>query len=185
MMKTRMQSILWGILAAILIGCSPVFATDSVNPSNNGVVEQELQMVSATPNLKDVLVTSAPIEKDVVELALPVDTATPNPSEPPKDEPVISNLTLQNLVDQAKADLAERLSIHIDEINLVEARRVTWPDGSLGCPQPGRQYPQVLTAGYLVLLEANGIQFEYHGSENTIFYCNNPKSPVPGTPLDQ
>jgi hypothetical protein len=118
-------------------------------------------------------------------MELPVVIETANPSEPSMDEPVISNSTLQKLVDQAKADLAERLSIHIDAINLIEARRVTWPDGSLGCPQPGMQYPQVLTPGYLVLLEANGIQFEYHTSESNIFYCKNPRPPISGTPLDQ
>jgi hypothetical protein len=98
---------------------------------------------------------------------------------------VISNPAIQNLVDQAKADLAERLTIGIEEIDLIETRQVVWPDGSLGCPQPGMQDIQVLTPGTLILFEANGIQFEYHAGERSILYCKKPRPPVSGTPLDQ
>ena len=38
---------------------------------------------------------------------------------------------LQNLIDQAKTDLAQRLSVSITEIIVLDAKEVTWSDSSL------------------------------------------------------
>ena len=90
---------------------------------------------------------------------------------------------LQNLIEKARADLANRLTVSANEISLVEATSVTWPDSSLGCPQEGMVYTQVLTPGYLILLEQGGTTFEYHaGNRDTITTCENPSLPVPGSP---
>jgi hypothetical protein len=90
---------------------------------------------------------------------------------------------LQDLIGKAIADLANRLSIPADEISLVEATPVVWPDSSLGCPEKGMAYAQVLTPGYLVLLEHGDMRYEYHSSlKGPVTYCPNPTPPVPGTP---
>jgi hypothetical protein len=90
---------------------------------------------------------------------------------------------LQGLIEKAKDDLAKRLSIRVTEITLIEATGVIWPDSSLGCPQKGRAYAQVLTPGYLILLEFMNYKYEYHaGKGPEVIYCINPTSPVPGTP---
>ena len=47
---------------------------------------------------------------------------------------------LQSFVRQAQQDLAKRLSVPVDQIELVEVRDVIWPDKGLGCPQPGMAY---------------------------------------------
>lgn len=92
---------------------------------------------------------------------------------------------MQNLIAKAMEDLAQRLSISRSQINLVEAKGVVWPDSSLGCPQPGMAYAQVLTPGYLFILSADDIEFEYHASRGTeVIYCENPNPPIPGTPDD-
>ena len=92
---------------------------------------------------------------------------------------------LPKLIELAKADLADRAAIPLDQITLVDARPVVWPDASLGCPQPGMQYAQVLTPGYLVLLAARGKQYEYHaGRGAAIIYCPDPTPPVPGESPD-
>ena len=94
--------------------------------------------------------------------------------------------SLESLIEKAKENLAQRLSVPITKIDLVEAKPVTWPDASLGCPQPGMMYAQVLMGGYLILLEANGKIYEYHTSKGTeVIYCENPMPPVEGTPTDQ
>jgi hypothetical protein len=91
----------------------------------------------------------------------------------------------QNLIAKAREDLAQRLSISISRIILVEAKEVVWPDSSLGCPQPGMAYAQVLTPGYLIVLSAGDIEYEYHASRGAeVIYCENPNPPVPGTPDD-
>jgi hypothetical protein len=86
---------------------------------------------------------------------------------------------LERLAEMARQDLAQRLAIPITQTRLVKATQVVWPDTSLGCPQPGMAYAQVLTPGYLILLEANYMKYEYHAGENaSVFYCENPKPPV-------
>ena len=90
---------------------------------------------------------------------------------------------LQSLIETAKEDLTRRLSISMTQISLVEATEVVWPDSSLGCPQEGMAYAQVLTPGYLIRLESGNKEFEYHASKGTfITYCENPSPTIPGTP---
>ncbi|MBI5943986.1 MAG: hypothetical protein HY864_06430 [Chloroflexi bacterium] len=91
----------------------------------------------------------------------------------------------ESLVDLAKQDLAQRLSIPAGDISVVDAREVTWSDGSLGCPQSGMMYAQVLTPGYLIKLVYDGREFEYHaGKDKALSYCKNPIPPVEGAPVD-
>jgi hypothetical protein len=79
-------------------------------------------------------------------------------------------------VDQAKADLARRLAVPVAEVRLVSSTEVTWPDSSLGCPEPGMHYAQVLTNGTRIILSAAGKQYEYHsGPRRAPFLCENPR----------
>lgn len=66
------------------------------------------------------------------------------------------------MVEKTKADLMERLGVLKEEIRIVDAKAVTWPDASLGCPKRGVMYVQMLTDGYVIQLEANGQKYEYH-----------------------
>jgi hypothetical protein len=86
---------------------------------------------------------------------------------------------LQKLVIMAKEDLAQRLSLSVTEIKLIEIAEAEWSDSSLGCPQPGMDYLQVITPGYLILLESNGTQYEYHSNRDTYaVYCENSNPPL-------
>ena len=79
---------------------------------------------------------------------------------------------MQALVDQAVADLATRLKIDAASIVTVSAQAVSWPDGSLGCPQPGMVYTQVMVDGALIQLSANGTTYSYHsGGPRAPFLC--------------
>ncbi len=82
--------------------------------------------------------------------------AMPTPPDP----------AMQRLVEQAKADLARRLSITEDRIELVSALQVDWPDTSMGCPQPGGEYLHVWVVGELIRLRAEGRVYEYHSGPN-------------------
>jgi hypothetical protein len=97
--------------------------------------------------------------------------------------PVTPNL--EKLIETAKADLASRLSLSAEEILVLEATSVTWPDASLGCPREGMLYAQILSPGYLIRLQSGDREFDYHaGRGGKVFYCENPKPPVPGMPGD-
>lgn len=60
------------------------------------------------------------------------------------------------------SDLADRLEIAAEAVSVVEVEEVTWPDSSMGCPQPGYMYLQVITPGYRIVLEAQGQTYNYH-----------------------
>ena len=89
--------------------------------------------------------------------------------------------TENQLVVYAKEDLAKRLGIPIDEIELITMESVTWRDGSLGCPKPGMQYTQALVNGSLIMLSVDERQYRYHsGRGGTPFLCENkPDPPLP------
>ena len=84
------------------------------------------------------------------------------------------------LVDRAKADLAKQLSVAAADIKVLAAEAVTWPDGSLGCPQPGMMYTQALVAGYFIRLQVGQTIANYHGGgQGEPFRCASSKY-IPG-----
>jgi hypothetical protein len=97
--------------------------------------------------------------------------------------PTPSGDVIQSLVDKAKNDLSQRLSLSVTQINLVEVSEVEWSDSSLDCPEPGISYMQVITPGYRILLEGNGTTYEYHSNRDTyLVYCEGPTPILPPKP---
>ena len=72
-----------------------------------------------------------------------------------------SDVTAQ-IVAAAKERLASELDTSVEVVEIIAVEPVEWSDTSLGCPEPGQMYAQVITPGYRVLLEAEGEQFEVH-----------------------
>ena len=76
------------------------------------------------------------------------------------------------IVAPAKSDLATRLGVDPDELEVVSAETVTWPDGSLGCPEPGMSYTQALVDGSKVVLGHDDRVYVYHaGADGEPFLC--------------
>ena len=72
----------------------------------------------------------------------------------------------------AITDLATRLGVAADEIEVVSHVEMEWPDASVGCPQPGMRYAQVLTNGTLTVLSVAGTEYRYHaGGRRPPFLC--------------
>lgn len=98
-------------------------------------------------------------------------------------EPNVSDLQdsfLDEMVTKAKEDLADQFSIELDQINLLEVREVTWPDSSLGCPQPGMVYSQVPQEGLLIRLGVGDRMYFYHsGGSQDPFLCEDSSRIVP------
>lgn len=109
------------------------------------------------------------------------EVATATPAQPASDEsplpePESSPLPtpLANPARAAAVDfLARELGVSADQITVVSSEAVDWPDASLGCPEPGVMYAQVITPGYKFVLEAGGETYEVHTDEhgNNVVRC--------------
>lgn len=86
----------------------------------------------------------------------------------------------RQIIMQAKKDLAQRLSVEVDQINLLEIREVIWPDSSLGCPQSGTVYNQVPQNGLLIRLGVEGRMYFYHSTGTQApFLCEGTSQVIP------
>jgi len=87
-------------------------------------------------------------------------TASAPTVPPPTATPAPVNLTpAQKNAIQA---LAAALGIAVDQIKIISAEAVEWPDGCLGVSRSDMMCIQVITPGFRIVLEANGQQYEYH-----------------------
>ena len=60
------------------------------------------------------------------------------------------------------ADAAKRFKVAESAVVLTRAEQLTWSDGSLGCPEPGRTYTQMLVPGFRVVAKTDAGELAYH-----------------------
>lgn len=75
-------------------------------------------------------------------------------------------------VDLAVSALQQQTGQSKEEISLSGIRPVEWSDSSLGCPQPGMSYLQVITPGYLVILDVDGKEHSVHVGRESAVVCD-------------
>ena len=69
----------------------------------------------------------------------------------------------QALVERAKALVETETGVAATNLSVTNLEPVEWNDASLGCPQPGRMYAQVVTPGYRVTLAGpSGENYDVH-----------------------
>jgi hypothetical protein len=68
----------------------------------------------------------------------------------------------QQVVAAALQDAATQLGVAASELSLQQIEAREWGDSSLGCPQPGNLYSQIVTPGFLIVINSRGKQLEYH-----------------------
>jgi hypothetical protein len=147
----RVVWIFLSILLVLVSGCAPSPADAPSEPQAPPAEETSAPAISTSP-----------AQGDVTEM-------TPS---------TLAGAGMQDLIDKAIADLAQRLSIPTDQIKSMEAREVVWPDASLGCPQPDMVYEQVPVEGLLIRLSVGKEIYFYHtGSAADPFLCES-TSPV-------
>ena len=108
----------------------------------------------------------------------PAGFAMPTSEIDNKAEPVEKSLSKK--VAAAVADLSERAGVSPDAITVTRASFVNWGSSAVGCPKEGMEYMQVIVPGVLVLLEAGGKIYRYHGSEKSeLFFCPDDRAEAP------
>lgn len=109
-----------------------------------------------------------------------VEAPTPEPTGTPAPEPEDPGTDRPPEVTAAITDLAEHLDIAAEDVAVVSYEDVTWPDGALGCPEPGMSYTQALVPGTRLVLEA-GVVGVLHpaGREPDLVRCDRaPQEPA-------
>ena len=99
---------------------------------------------------------------------------TPTVSLPPPPQPGTTGGQADvpgALLDQVRADAAQRAGVAPADVRIVSSTAQTWGDGSLGCPQPGESYIQVTVDGFQIFAEAGGRTFDYRTSRTGVRLC--------------
>ncbi|WNB84684.1 hypothetical protein [Cellulomonas sp. ATA003] len=144
-------------MALVVSGC----AGTTADPDAPGGSEGSAPDASGEPG------PSGPTEDPEPSTTAPRPTPTqlplPDRPDPPSStqQPAPDDLTAA-----AVLDLAAHLGVPAEEVSVVRVEEVTWPDGSLGCPEPGVLYTQAIIDGTLIVLGAGGSNFRYHASEH-------------------
>ena len=100
---------------------------------------------------------------------------------PPRPAPAEPVSPPDDAIADAIVDLADRLGVGVDAVELLDARLVTWRDGSVGCPEPGLAYTQAEVPGSLIVLRVGESSYRYHAAGGaSFFYCDTPQAPLEG-----
>ena len=84
---------------------------------------------------------------------------SPEPEVAAQDTP--SGEVPADFLDKVIGDLVEKEGLQRDDIQVERAESVIWPDGALGCPQPGDMYTQAQVPGYWVVLRVGDNRYDY------------------------
>ncbi|QIM21842.1 hypothetical protein G7075_13075 [Phycicoccus sp. HDW14] len=94
---------------------------------------------------------------------------------PPADDALPPGLADRPAVKAALEDAAGRSGIAPGTVEIAGYQRVTWSDGSLGCPKKGMAYPQMTVEGELLRLSIGQRVLEYHARAGGSFaFCASP-----------
>lgn len=94
-------------------------------------------------------------------LAQGADVNRPEPEPVPEPPPPITGEAPRELVDRVLRDAAALAGVNPSSLRVVRDESVTWPDGALGCGEPGREYIQMLVPGYWIVVALGDRQFDY------------------------
>lgn len=174
----RQEWKLWvvvGLLMVLAVGCAaPAPEATPTSPAAETPMEEEENTADATE-------TPEPPEDEEAEpeSTTPVTTARPTRGAPSNVEAIpatdlpqgaITGEVPEDLLEEIMADLVDTADVSAQDVEVLQAEAVTWSDGSLGCPQPGMFYTQMLVSGYRVVLSVDGKEYDYHASDDGQFF---------------
>ena len=89
------------------------------------------------------------------------------------------NVVPQSALDQILAEASRLAAAPVADLTVESQEAVTWPDGSLGCPEPGMMYTQALVDGYRVIIGFGDKRYDFRGSGNSFRLCDPGGRPAP------
>ncbi len=120
----------------------------------------------------------------LVAQELPTDTPNDEDNWPRIVTPDATTLLLsapEDLVHSIRDDAGQRLGVDPASVVISTSQPVEWSDASLGCPREQLAYAQVITPGFLIVVEVGGNRLNYHTDANGRFVlCDGPPNPAIG-----
>ena len=103
----------------------------------------------------------------IIAACSPMQTTDEAPTEENQNTPlpVETEHALDPVEEAVVKQLAENLGLDASDISVVSNEVVEFSDSCLGITMEDVKCTQVTTPGRIIMLEANGIQYEYHTSE--------------------
>ena len=86
----------------------------------------------------------------------------------PKSRPITGEVP-DELLAKVMEDLAERTDGARSEFREIRGESIQWPDGSLGCAQPGQEYTSAPVNGFWIVLEYQDKEYDYRASAKGYF----------------
>jgi len=80
----------------------------------------------------------------------------------------------EQAIATARAALAEQQGLKQEQVEVEDAVAREWPDASLGCPENGKLYAQLMTRGYRVRLRVGKTVRTVHVSGSHAVVCGSP-----------
>src|SRR5690349_20465110 len=118
--------------------------------------------------------TSCAVASDQDKPSAPIKAAQPRlpervPSSAPPEGKLVTAEVPPDLIEKMRADLAQRVGIKASDAKVTRAEAIEWPNGALGCAEPGKMYTQMIVPGYVVELEHEGKTYSYHAAKTGYF----------------
>ena len=138
------------LLAALLT--ATLAACDAEEPSGSPTVDGPATTATPTPVPAD-----APSGGEARPGSDPSETGTT-----PSDGALADEAVPGGIEAVARKLLADELEVDEADLRLVSSEAMGWSDASLGCPQEGMAYAQVLTSGYKLIFDHAGTSYAVH-----------------------
>jgi hypothetical protein len=121
----------------------------------------------------------SPLEQPISSspTSAPADATTDATTDATAAQPTASVAGIPgDLLNNVLSDAAQRTGVATDALVVTRAEVMTWPDGSLGCPEPDMFYTQALVDGYWIVLEAESQTLDYRADSDMNWrICDNPQ----------
>lgn len=157
------------VLGVLLVGCGEVQVDEnSILPGGGESVDnlpstlEEITVPAPTGTVREITETPFLLPTGTRPELNPTNTAVPSDTLLPSASPAVPGSSNQEgILSAVKDHLARKLKVSLAEITVIMVEEEIWSDASLGCPEPGMMYAQVLTPGYQIILEAGGERYDY------------------------
>ena len=116
-----------------------------------------------------IITACAPQPASTPQSLLPNDDSYPNTSYPNDSYPNENSDSTTNWTPAQQAAitaLSQSLSLPPGQITLISTEAVEWPNGCMGIQKIGVMCTQAIVPGYKIVLQANGVLYEFHTDDS-------------------